>query len=82
MTTYATEQEAMAAADAKSAELATTLDTVEFDGQNCEDSDMDGGTSCDGWNGNDRRCECGNRRVSWSFSEYPKGVWSFYAEAY
>lgn len=82
MTTYATEQEAMAAADAKSAEMRAADETVEFNGQNCEDSDMDGGKSCDGWDGNDRRCECGNRRVCWDFSEYPKGVWSFYAEAY
>jgi hypothetical protein len=81
MTTYATEQEAMAAATARSAELAESLDTVEFDGQNCEDA-WDEGADCDGWDGNDRRCECGNRRVSWAFSEHPKGVWSFYAEAY
>lgn len=30
----------------------------EFDGQNCDGP-------CDGWDGEDRRCECGNRRVSW-----------------
>jgi hypothetical protein len=32
---------------------------VGFSGQNCEDE-------CAGWNPQDRRCECGNRRVSWN----------------
>lgn len=82
MNTYATRQEAEAAAEAKSAEMLTTWETIEFDGQNCEDSNMDGGTSCEGWDGSDRRCECGNRRVGWAFSEYPKGIWTYYAEAY
>lgn len=81
MTSYTTLQEAMAAADAKSAAMLETWDTVEFDGQNCADA-WEEGETCDGWNGNDRRCECGNRRVSWAFSEYPKGAWTFYAEAY
>lgn len=30
----------------------------EFDGPNCDGP-------CAGWDGTDRRCECGNRRVSW-----------------
>ena len=81
---YKTEQEAMDAAAAKSAEMMETYETVDFDGNNCADSYDEGfaGADCDGWDGNDRRCECGNRRVSWSFSEYPKGSWTFYAEAY
>ena len=33
---------------------------IDFDG--CNDP-MDLG--CRGWNGIDRRCDCGNRRVSW-----------------
>ena len=37
---------------------------VPFEGQNCHDLLADGGT-CDGWDGRSRRCECGNRRVSW-----------------
>ena len=81
MTTYATRELAAAAAQARSAELAESLDTVEFDDHNCADV-WDEGADCDGWDGNDRRCECGNRRVSWAFSEYPKGVWTYYAEAY
>ena len=32
---------------------------IDFSGQNCEDE-------CAGWNPKQRRCECGNRRVSWS----------------
>ena len=79
--TYATELEARVAAVAKSAEMMENLDTVDFDGQNCADA-WDEGENCDGWDGNDRRCECGNRRVSWAFMEYPKGAWTYYAEAH
>ena len=81
MTTYATALEARAAAEAKSAEMLETWETVDFDGNNCADA-WDEGADCDGWDGNDRRCECGNRRVAWAFSEYPKGVWTYYAEAH
>ena len=35
------------------------LNFIDFEGQNCEDE-------CAGWNPHQRRCECGNRRVSWS----------------
>jgi hypothetical protein len=34
---------------------------VPFEGQNCHEV----GDTCDGWDGISRRCECGNRRVSW-----------------
>lgn len=46
-----------------------------FSGQNCEDE-------CDGWNPKDRRCQCGNRRVSWTedYSDFKN--MSIYAEAY
>ena len=81
MNTYETRELAVAAAEAKSAEMDETWETVEFAGQNCAES-WEEGADCEGWDGNDRRCDCGNRRVSWAFSEYPKGVWSFYAEAY
>ena len=49
---------------------------IGFSGQNCEDE-------CDGWNPKDRRCQCGNRRVSWS-DGYSSGFrdMSIYAEAY
>lgn len=40
-----------------------------FSGQNCDD--------CAGWDGLSRRCNCGNRRVSWTIDHnFP------YAEAY
>lgn len=47
-----------------------------FEGQNCDGP-------CDGWNGVDQRCQCGNRRVSWTQGdghtfEHP----SVYGEAY
>lgn len=41
----------------------------EFDGQNCEEP-------CQGWDGYDRRCECGNRRVTWVLSDDKTRVWA------
>ena len=81
MTTYTTREQAVEAATTQSANMAETWETVEFDGQNCEDV-LNEGETCDGWDGISRRCECGNRRVGWTFSEYTKGVWTYYAEAY
>jgi len=34
-----------------------------FDGHNCEDWDEN--EPCLGWDGESRRCNCGNRRVDW-----------------
>jgi hypothetical protein len=50
-----------------------------FSGEdNCED--------CDGWDGESRRCNCGNRRVSWStdddFESFDSGNYYVYGEAY
>ena len=49
---------------------------IGFDGQNCEDP-------CEGWNPKDRRCQCGNRRVSWT-DDYSSDFrnMTIYAEAY
>jgi hypothetical protein len=49
---------------------------IDFDGQNCEDE-------CAGWNPQHHRCECGNRRVSWTegWSSDFRNM-SIYAEAY
>ncbi len=44
----------------------------DFDGQNCDGP-------CVGWDGQDRRCECGNRRVSWTLSDCKTYI---YAEAW
>lgn len=40
-------------------------ETIDFDGQNCDDVAYDGDGPCYGWDGYSRRCSCGNRRVSW-----------------
>lgn len=81
MSSYTTQALAEAAAIEESAKMLVSGDVIEFDGQNCEYT-LEGGAVCEGWDGNDRRCECGNRRVGWSFTECPKGVFSYYAEAY
>jgi hypothetical protein len=54
------------------AELERTGGFTDFSGQNCEQP-------CLGWDGKSRRCDCGNRRVTWTCN-----VWSdsIYAEAW
>ena len=51
-------------------------DYIGFSGQNCDEP-------CDGWNPKHHRCQCGNRRVSWTDGYYSdfKNM-SIYAEAY
>jgi hypothetical protein len=48
---------------------------IGFSGQNCEDE-------CAGWNPQDRRCECGNRRVSWTNEYSDFRNMEIYAEAW
>jgi hypothetical protein len=43
--------------------------------QNCDES-------CGGWDGESRRCECGNRRVAWEFTRSQDGTLTAHAEAY
>lgn len=81
MATYKSWEEADFAAEAESRLMLIQGTVIEFDGQNCGDA-WEEGETCDGWDGNDRRCECGNRRVAWTIAESAKGVWRFYAEAY
>jgi uncharacterized protein (DUF1786 family) len=50
-------------------------DLFDFDGHNCHYVDQD----CGGWDGVSRRCNCGNRRVTWVLSDDKSYV---YAEAY
>jgi len=50
-------------------------DCISFDGMNCDDWSDD--SYCSGWDGQDRRCTCGNRRVDWVWEN---GI--LYAEAY
>lgn len=49
----------------------------EFEGQNCNDYG-----DCDGWDGESRRCDCGNRRVYWATLEISDGKWQCWAEAW
>ena len=51
----------------------------DFDGHNCHDLDEEESRNCEGWDGVDRRCQCGNRRVAWVLSDDKSYV---YAEAY
>jgi len=54
---------------------------IDFYGRNCDgyQDDDEVWHDCSGWNGKDRRCECGNRRVDWKFDDDFDGV---YGEAY
>ena len=51
----------------------------EFDGKNCHDANED---ECGGWDGESRRCECGNRRVYWAPHEDENGKFFVIAEAW
>ena len=63
---FPTEEEALAEAKRQAAEGLL----IEFDGQNCNDYLDDEADECDGWDGVDNRCECGNRRVYWEVENY------------
>lgn len=68
---YKTADEALAAAE----KYVTENGSVEFDGdQECID--------CIGWDGIDRRCDCGNRRVSWEVEKNSDGAFYAVARAY
>ena len=56
---------------------------IKFDGMNCNDYlDDINSIECTGWDGSDRRCECGNRRVSWDIEKNPDGTYYAVARAY
>ena len=74
---YKTEAEAEAAAIA----YVNLNGPIEFDGMNCNDYLDDGQPECSGWWGEDRRCECGNRRVYWQ-TEMIDGLFTVVATAY
>ena len=42
---------------------------IPFDGQNCNDYLEDDEPECGGWDGESRRCSCGNRRVYWDIQK-------------
>ena len=76
MTMYNSLKEAQEAAALESKRLLETGDAIDFDGSTCEDMEL----VCAGWNGNDRRCDCGNNRVSWEFAAISPTEWFYYAE--
>ena len=55
---------------------------AEFDGMNCNDYIKDDAIECSGWDGESRRCECGNRRVYWATAKQDNGKFYAFAEAY
>ena len=55
---------------------------IEFDGMNCNDYLEDGQVACEGWDGEDHRCMCGNRRVSWEIEKNSDGTFDAVARAY
>ena len=59
MTKHLTAEAAIAAAEAQGP-------VDEFEGMNCNDYLDDDAEECTGWDGKDRRCDCGNRRVYWA----------------
>jgi len=76
--THATEQEAEAAAIA----YANENGLIDFDGMNCNDYKEDHEVECGGWDGESRRCDCGNRRVYWSIQKNLDGTYAAWATAY
>lgn len=72
-----TEEQALVAAEA----YAERAGYVEFEGMNCNDWLDDDQMECEGWDGIDRRCDCGNRRVGWLTEHLPNGKWTAYAVA-
>lgn len=70
---HKTEEEAIAAAK----ESAEQDGFVDFDGQNCDEE-----SNCLGWNGESRRCDCGNRRVYWETVKHDDGTFTAHAVAY
>lgn len=78
-TDYETPDEAVAAAEKYATENGG-VDT--FDGMNCNDYKDESEPECTGWDGFDRRCDCGNRRVSWDVEKNPNGRFYAVARAY
>lgn len=54
---------------------------IEFEGMNCNDYGDDE-PECEGWDGVERRCECGNRRVSWGTYKDEKTGYHAFGAAY
>lgn len=55
---------------------------LEFNGMNCNDWLEEDQPECPGWDGQSRRCECGNRRVCWEIEKDSDGKKHAVATAY
>ena len=55
-------------------------DCIDFDGNNCNEVEED--ADCSGWDCVDRRCQCGNRRVSWESDKNHDDTYTLQARAY
>lgn len=75
---YSTSDQAEAAAIKYAAEEVF----VDFEGMNCNDYLDDDDVECCGWDGESRRCECGNRRVNWEIEKNSDGTFCAVARAY
>ncbi len=73
MILYKTEEEAMANG------LKDYGYQTEFEGKNCHDFDD---SDCAGWDGESRRCDCGNRRVYWEPYDNDDGTFYVIATAW
>lgn len=71
---YKTEQEAI-----ENAAKDHDFFVEDFSGKNCDDINDN---ECAGWDTEERRCCCGNRRVGWETQQDSDGMWYAYAEAY
>jgi hypothetical protein len=77
---YPSREKAQEAAETKSKHLLNNGDTIDFDGSTCDEFNED--ANCLGWDGNSRRCDCGNNRVCWQYASLSPTEWYFYAERY
>jgi hypothetical protein len=75
--TFNTPEEAIKAAE----DYAQENGDVEFDGMNCHEW-LEEDQWCTGWDGFDRRCTCGNRRVYWDIEKNIDGKFYAVARAY
>jgi hypothetical protein len=76
--TFDTPEEAVKAAE----DYAQENGDVEFDGMNCNEWLEEDQIECSGWDGFDRRCTCGNRRVYWEVQKNSDGKYFANATAY
>lgn len=68
--------------DAAEKEAMNGNDHISFCGMNCNDYLDENSTECEGWNGESRRCSCGNRRVAWSYYKDSSNKVCAIADAY